>query len=242
MQSSGSGHSDSSSHTPSTAYTRVHDGLVHKYEKQVLSYLVARTPEIITPDLLTALALLSSIWIAFCYYVWKDYPIFLHLANIGVLLHWYGDSMDGALARYRNKSRPNYGLFVDQMCDMFASAFMALGMGFSLIHPILAISLLCLFYLITIVHLFILKFKNHHLVSAGSFSGTEARAVLIASNTLIYFFPGPNTTIVLNFVGGFLGLILINSIIKTSIELGIELKEKDEKALEAAKLQSNATK
>jgi len=226
----------------SSAYTRVHDGFVHKYEKQVLSYLVARTPEIITPDILTGLALLSSVWIAICYYMWQEYPIFLHLANIGVVLHWYGDSMDGALARYRNKARPNYGLFVDQMCDMFATAFMALGLGFSLIHPLLAISLLCLFYLITIVHLFVLKFRNQHLVSAGSFSGTEARGVLILVNILIYNFPGHETVMVINGITFIMEMILLVSIIKTCMELGAELKEKDEKALEVAKSQNNATK
>jgi archaetidylinositol phosphate synthase len=33
------------------------------------------------------------------------------LANAGLILNWFGDSLDGSLARMRRIERPKYGFF-----------------------------------------------------------------------------------------------------------------------------------
>jgi archaetidylinositol phosphate synthase len=218
---------------PAPTAQRVHEGLVHQYEKQILLWLAERTPMWVTPDMLTFLALLSSFVCAVSYFLSSTRPEFLHLANFCIVVHWYGDSLDGALARYRNKQRPNYGLFVDMMCDMFAVAFILVGMGNSIMNLTAALSLLGSFYLLTVVNLFILRFRNNHVVSAGRFSGTEARALLIASNLMFYFKPSYEMFLAVNTLAIIVFIFVIFMAVISAFDLGAELKAKDEAVLAA---------
>jgi len=221
---------------PTPSFVRVHEGFVFAQEKRLLLAMAARTPEWITPDILTGLGIFASLLVAVSYILTGYNPNFFHLANFGIVLHWYGDSMDGTLARYRSMQRPNYGLFVDMMSDMFAAAFILVGMGHSIFNLYIALSLLASFYLITIVHLFILKFRNSHHVSTGGFSGTEARAILISANLLWYFYPTYEMYLVVNGVAGFLTVFLTFMVILSSLDLLSELKTQDEKVLAAIKI------
>lgn len=58
-------------------------------------------------------------------------PAWLILAIIGYVLQWFGDSMDGSLARHRHIERPSYGYFIDHSCDGAVTLLILAGMGLS---------------------------------------------------------------------------------------------------------------
>ena len=66
-------------------------------------------PAWVMPDTLTALGLFGSLLI-FAGYALTIYDSrFLWLSSLGFVINWFGDSLDGTLARYRHIERPRYG-------------------------------------------------------------------------------------------------------------------------------------
>jgi phosphatidylglycerophosphate synthase len=55
----------------------------------------------------------------------------LWLAMLGFLVQWFGDSMDGSLARFRKIERPSFGYFIDHSCDGLACLLILGGLGLS---------------------------------------------------------------------------------------------------------------
>ena len=47
------------------------------------------------------------------------------------MLNWFGDSMDGTLARVRGQQRPRYGFYVDHVVDVLGAVAMMVGMACS---------------------------------------------------------------------------------------------------------------
>ena len=114
----------------------------------------------------------------------------LHVVNLGLVLNWLGDSLDGTLARYRDRQRPRYGFYVDHMVDALASLFLLVGLAFSgLVTPGCAIALLVAYYFLTIN----MGFATHALgvfkISFGLFGGTELRILLFLVNLLVLSWP-----------------------------------------------------
>jgi archaetidylinositol phosphate synthase len=48
-----------------------------------------------------------------------------------LVLNWFGDSMDGTLARVRNRQRPRYGFYLDHVIDIAGTAMMLAGLALS---------------------------------------------------------------------------------------------------------------
>ncbi len=53
------------------------------------------------------------------------------MATAGLIVNWFGDSLDGTVARFRKIERPRYGFFIDHTTDLFSEVFFALGLGLS---------------------------------------------------------------------------------------------------------------
>ena len=52
--------------------------------------------------------------------------------GVGLLaLNWFGDSLDGSLARARQIERPRYGYYLDHLVDAVSTAAIAIGIGVS---------------------------------------------------------------------------------------------------------------
>jgi archaetidylinositol phosphate synthase len=165
-------------------------GWTARAEKKVLSRLAAALPDGVTPDQLTLLGLLGMLLAGAAYALSGRNPLLLHVSNLGLLVNWFGDSLDGTLARFRGKLRPRYGFYVDHVVDAFGATAVLGGLAASgLMSPVLAAAVLVT-YLLFSVHLYL---QTHVLgrffMSFGKVGGTELRIVLAAVNLAALAWP-----------------------------------------------------
>jgi phosphatidylglycerophosphate synthase len=158
-------------------------GLTAAAERRALAWLAARMPGWVKPDQLTALGLLAMVGAAAAYASSAGRPWLLHVVNLCLVLNWFGDSLDGTLARYRQRTRPRYGFYVDHMVDALGALCLLAGLGLSgHMSPWLAVAVLLAYDLLAI-HMYL---ATHVLgtfkLSFGWFGGTELRLLLIAAN------------------------------------------------------------
>ena len=97
----------------------------------MLDGLCRRMPAWVTPDRLTALGFVGAAISGLGYVASNRSPLFLFLASLGMMVNWFGDSLDGSLARHRRIERPRYGYFLDHSIDAIDSLIFALGLGLS---------------------------------------------------------------------------------------------------------------
>ncbi|MDO9546021.1 MAG: CDP-alcohol phosphatidyltransferase family protein [Pelolinea sp.] len=171
---------------------RVNDILLGPLERPAIAWLVKHLPKWVTPDHLTFLGFLAAISIGVCYWLTNFDLRFIWLVNLGFIINWFGDSLDGSLARYRKIERPQYGFFIDHTVDTISEVFIFLGIGLSpLVNFDLAcialVSYLCMANLVYITTSVEGEFK----ISYGSLGPTEVRAIAIISNIVIFFIGNP---------------------------------------------------
>lgn len=193
---------------------RIQQNLLSRAERRLLNWLCARLPRWVTPDMLTSLALAAAATIGAAYALSNASPNWLWLAVAGYFVHWFGDSLDGSLARFRRIERPRYGYFIDHSCDGLAVLMILGGMGASP-YVRVDIGLFALTsYLLLAVNTFLIAkvMGDFHLSHLGG-GPTELRVILIAL-TVTMFAAGRDTEVVPGFsgfdlfVGGFATLLL----------------------------------
>jgi len=156
-------------------------------ERRVLRWIAARLPASWTPDLLTVVGVLGALTVAAGYALSQRHPGWLWLASGGLLVNWFGDSLDGTLARVRKIERPKYGYYLDHMVDAITTTAIGAGIGFS---PYVAISValgVVIGYLCLSINVY-LESAVHGVfdLGYGVFGPTEMRALLILANTGLY--------------------------------------------------------
>lgn len=178
-----------------TAPKRIQENLTAAIERRLLNWLCARLPFWWTPDRLTALGFCGAVLIAIGYVLSNWNANWLGLSVLGFVVNWFGDSLDGSVARYRKIERPNYGYFIDHSLDSLANTLFVLGMGLS---PYLRMDT-ALFglagYLLLSIHTFISS-KVTGLMNLTYLGGgpTEVRLMLIVLTICMYIF-GPEAWI-----------------------------------------------
>ena len=162
---------------------RVNRALTARIEKCALQWMAERAPGWLTSDQLTILGLSAQI-AAGVFYALARYNRFALLAVILCLvLNWFGDSMDGTLARVRRQQRPRYGFYVDHMVDIFGSVALMCGLGLSgFLHWPVAIAMLLAFLLLAGESYLATYTLSQFELSQGIFGPTEIRILLIAGN------------------------------------------------------------
>jgi phosphatidylglycerophosphate synthase len=173
-------------------HKRVNDILLGPLERPAIAWLVKHLPYWVTPDHLTVLGLIAAVFIGVSYYLTSFNRNFLWLANLGFFLNWFGDSLDGNLARFRKIERPKYGFFIDHTIDTISEVSIFLGIGLSpfvdLNLAMLAlIGYLCMANLVYITT----SVKGVFKISYGSLGPTEVRVIAIISNVVVYFLGNP---------------------------------------------------
>jgi phosphatidylglycerophosphate synthase len=159
-------------------------------EKRVLAWLAAHLPAFVTPDHLTVLGLVAMLLGGAAYAGSGRHPSLLWAVNLALALNWFGDSLDGTLARHRGRLRPRYGFYVDHVSDVFGALFLVSGLAFSgHMAPAVAAGLLVA-YLVFSVNLYLAthtlgRFK----MSYGPIGGTELRLILVAANVALMAWP-----------------------------------------------------
>lgn len=169
---------------------RRNDSWLGVLERPALLWLAARMPQWITPDRLTALGLAGAAISLVGYALAARHPAWLFLASAGLAVNWFGDSLDGSLARQRGIERPRFGYFLDNSVDLIAQFLIAVGFGLSgLVRWDL--SFLALSVILMIGSLSLIRAANdgvHNLTNAGM-GLTELRLALVGFNTLVVFVP-----------------------------------------------------
>lgn len=176
---------------------RVQESWVASAEKRALLWLAARTPEAINSDHLTALGLAAQIGAGLCYAVvpWNRYMLLGVIACLA--LNWLGDSLDGTLARVRQRLRPRYGFYVDHMVDSFGALALMGGLALSgYMHPWIAIGLLIGFLMLSIQSYLATHALGEFRISFWRFGPTELRILLAVGNLVLFWKP------VVHFLGG----------------------------------------
>lgn len=173
-------------------HTRVNDILLGPLERPALQWLAAHMPAWMNPDILTGIGIVGAVIIFASYWLSNEVPAFLWVASLGFVINWFGDSLDGTLARYRKIERPKYGFFVDHTVDAFSEVLVVMGLGLS---PYVTFSVACLAligYLLMSVLVYIRTYVyGVFQISYGKFGPTEVRVILILLNTVMFFLGTP---------------------------------------------------
>ena len=169
---------------------RVHNALTAKLEKRLLTWIALRMPAAIGPDHLTALGFAAQILAGGAYALSSRDGRFLWVVNLFLAVNWFGDSLDGTLARVRNRQRPRYGFYVDHIADTFGAFGLMAGLGCSgYVHWEIAAGMLVCFYALSIEsYLATYTIGRFHL-SHGLFGPTEIRILLAVGNILVLSYP-----------------------------------------------------
>jgi phosphatidylglycerophosphate synthase len=165
---------------------RVHTSLTAEVEKRLLTWLALRTPAAINPDHLTVLAFVSQLLAGAAYALSSRDPRALWLVNGFLFLNWLGDSLDGTLARVRNRQRPRYGFYVDHIADTFGALALMAGLGYSgYVHWPVAVGMLVGFYVLSIESYLATYTIGRFQLSHGLFGPTEVRILLAVGNAVV---------------------------------------------------------
>lgn len=178
-------------------HKRVNDIFFGPLERPALRWLAEHLPVWATPDMLTAVGVFGAI-VTVAGYIASNYsPWFLWLASFGFVINWFGDSLDGNLARHRHIERPRYGFFIDHTLDAVVEIIIFMGLGLSPYVRFDIALLGCITYLLMSVLVYIrTALVGEFQISYGKLGPTEIRAIAIGLNTLMFIF-GPRTFTVL---------------------------------------------
>ncbi len=215
-------------------HLRLNNIWLAQLEKPALFYFCRRMPAWVTPDLLTALGFLAAIVIALSYWLSNLNPAFLWIASFGFVLNWFGDSLDGTLARHRKIERPRFGYFIDHTVDAFTQVIIGLGIGLSPYVDLKYALFLVIGYLLVSIHTYITIYvKGVFKISYGGVGPTEVRAFAILANTVFFFFGVPHYHIPLlgltiyNFIVLLTGCFLIITYLVSGAKQALELAGKE---------------
>jgi archaetidylinositol phosphate synthase len=166
-----------------TPARRVNQALTASLEKRALQWMARRAPHWLSSDQLTVLGLGAQIAAGVGYALARINRCALLIVIVCVALNWFGDSMDGTLARVRCQQRPRYGFYVDHMVDVFGVVALMCGLGCSgLLHWQTAIAMLIAFLLLSSESYLATYTLSHFQLSQGIFGPTEIRLLLIVGN------------------------------------------------------------
>jgi len=175
---------------PAFDMLRVQESWLALPEKHALIWLAKRTPEAIGPDDLTILGLTAQLG-AGLFYALSSRNRYALLGVIACLaVNWLGDSLDGTLARVRQRQRPRYGFYVDHMVDSFGALALMGGLAFSgYMHPWIAIGLLVAFLMLSVQSYLATHALGEFRISFWRFGPTELRLLLAIGNLALLWKP-----------------------------------------------------
>lgn len=175
---------------------RIQENLLARSERRLLTWLCSRMPVWVTPDLLTFFGLFGSVLVFAGYLASNAAADWLWLCIAGYSVHWFGDSLDGSLARFRRIERPRYGYFLDHSCDGVATTLVVVGIGLTPYVELEAALIALAGYLLLSIHAFLsVRVLGELRLSYLNLGPTELRLILIAL-TLAMYFIGPTKVLI----------------------------------------------
>jgi phosphatidylglycerophosphate synthase len=220
-------------------HKRVNDILLGPLERPALHWLAAHMPSWISPDTCTVISVIGALIIMAGYLLTRWDKNYLWLASLGFVINWFGDSLDGTLARYRHIERHVYGFFVDHTVDAFDEVLIFLGLGLT---PYIRFDIACLIliaYLLLSVLVYVrTSVEGIFKISYGKLGPTEFRVMAIMLNIGMYF-GGPSRIVIsagalgkftfsiYDLIVAALALLLVYFFISTAIQETIRLAKAD---------------
>lgn len=169
-------------------HTRVNDILLGPLERPALQWLASHLPAWATPDMMTVTGIFGSLVILLGYALCLYRPAFLWLASLGFVINWFGDSLDGTLARYRHIERPKYGFYIDHVTDVLTEIITFLGLGLTPYIKFSVASVCCITYVAMSVLVYVrMNVIGEFKISYSKLGPTEIRLLAILLNTGMYF-------------------------------------------------------
>ena len=161
--------------------SRIQQNIVSRQERRFIDWACARMPGSVTSDHLTMFGVFGAVLVLVGYIAARSDPHFLWLSAAGYVVHWFGDSLDGSLARYRSVTRPRYGYFPDHSVDALCILMMFGGMGLSSYVRMDVALFVVMGYFALSIHVFL---KNHvtgtFQLSFMALGPTEVRMIFMA--------------------------------------------------------------
>lgn len=159
-------------------------------EKRLLRAMAERIPPAIHSDHLTIIGVLGSLGIAVGYALSSRDPAWLWLASVMLVVNWFGDSLDGTLARVRKAERPKYGYYLDHGVDAFTTVAIGVGIGLSPWVGMPPAMALVVVYLLLSINVYLEgAVYGVFRMAYGRIGPTEVRIVLILLNTFVILSP-----------------------------------------------------
>ncbi|MDP2998150.1 MAG: CDP-alcohol phosphatidyltransferase family protein [Bryobacterales bacterium] len=166
---------------------RVQQSLLSGVEKKALIWMAERMPSFINSDHLTLVGLFAMVGAGAGYWLSGGNTAWLWMVNAMILLNWAGDSLDGTLARVRNRQRPRYGFYVDHVIDAVSAVLLLGGLALSgYMSAAVAIGLLVAFLLLAVESYLATYTLGTFRLSHGLFSPTELRLLLMIGNFALF--------------------------------------------------------
>jgi phosphatidylglycerophosphate synthase len=169
---------------------RVQQSLLASVERRCLVWLARRMPAWVKPDHLTVLGFVAMLLAGASYALAHFWPPSLIVVNVWLVVNWFGDSLDGTLARERHLQRPRYGFYVDHITDSLGALFLVAGLALSgYMDWRVAAGLLLSFYLLSINAYLATYTLGTFQLSYWKFSPTEIRLLLVVGNVVALLWP-----------------------------------------------------
>lgn len=167
---------------------RIQTSILNAAEKKVLVWLAERQPRWMTSDILTGIGVAGALIVAAGYVLSNLNINWLWLSTFGFFVNWYGDSLDGTLARVRNTQRPIYGFYLDHTIDGMTMAVMCVGAGLSdMLNLYVAFAVLAVYLLLSITVYINAHLKGEFKLTYAGMGPTEFRLILMIVNTLFIY-------------------------------------------------------
>lgn len=217
----------------------VNTALTAGIEEKSKEYICPRIPKWMQPDHLTAIGVIGILITSAGFILGFFNRYWLSLVPIGLSINWLGDSFDGSIARYRKKTRPNYGYYIDKIIDAVAIIIFSLGIGLSGFVKIEIALLLATIYLSMMMHVdLVVHVENKSQNSFGMFGPTEIRILGVLATVVMFFIPVRYYDVYGHFLTQYdfivfgLAVIMFFILIVSIIRKGIELHKQDIKRWE----------
>lgn len=169
-------------------HAREHTSLLMRSEKRLLVWIAYRLPAYVTADHLSLLGLLAMVMAGLAFYSSRWDERALLIVVVALVLNWFGDSLDGTLARVRNQQRPRYGFYVDHVIDVAGTCFLLIGLAASAyMTPLVALGVLVAYLMVSAESYLATHTVGVFRMSYLGVGPTELR-ILLAMGTLFVLF------------------------------------------------------
>ena len=172
---------------------RIQTSFLNAIEKKILIWMAERIPKGINSDHLTIIGFAGALISTAGYILsnWGNH--FLWLASFGLVVNWFGDSLDGTLARVRSAQRPIYGFFIDHNVDALTILVICIGAGLSPFIKFSTALMVLAAYLIISIYTYINTYLiGEFKITYNKLGPTEFRLIVILINTIFIYFPLEN--------------------------------------------------